>query len=153
MTFDDKLDELFIDLPEPSAEIGNTVNFVTSGKLLYVSGVLPYIDGKLQYSGKVGIEVKIDTAKLAAKTAAIAMLGIVNSALGGTINKIKRVVKLEVHIATGVDCLHHEKIADGASELLVQIFGPYGKHVRNAYGVTSLPKNSCVAVSGVFEVK
>ena len=153
MDFDEKLDELFIDLPEPIADVGNSVSCVRVGKFLYVAGVLPFSEGKIQAPGKAGIELRLDMAKLAARTAGVMMLAIVNSELGGTLNKIRRVVKLDGYVASGVDYQNHHKVVDGASELFVQIFGKYGKHVRNSIGVTSLPKNACVELSGIFEVK
>ena len=153
MDFDEKLDELFIDLPEPLEDVGSAISCVRIGKLLYVAGVLPFSDGKIQSPGKAGIELRLDMAKLAARTAGVMMLAIVNAELGGTLNKVRRVVKLDGYVASGVDYQNHTKVIDGASELFVQIFGKYGKHVRTAVGVTSLPKNACVELSGVFEIK
>ncbi len=153
MNYDDKLEELFIDLPEPPVHKGNTIGVIKTGNLLLVCGVLPLLSGKVQYPGRVGVEVRLDNAKLAARTAAVMALAYARSELGGTLNKIRRVVRVDGFVASGADFRDHIKVVDGASELFTQIFGAFGKHVRNAIGASSLPDNSCVELSVVFEVK
>ena len=153
MTFDDKLEELFIDLPEPPADVGNALGAVRIGKMIYVAGALPLASGRIQYPGRVGIEVRIDNARLAARTAGMLALALVRRELGDTLNRVRRVVRVEGYVACGADFADHAKVVDGASEFFVQVFGPFGKHVRTAVGVASLPRNACVAISAVFEVK
>lgn len=153
MTFDDKLDELFIDMTEPPLERGSVVGAVKSGKTLAVIGALPFVSGRIQNPGRAGVEVRIDSAKLAARAAAVMALSYAWHELGGTLNKIKRALTLEVLIACGADFRDHTKVADGASELLAQVFGPSGKHARSVAGVTSLPHNACISLSIEFEVK
>jgi enamine deaminase RidA (YjgF/YER057c/UK114 family) len=153
MSFDDKLDELFIDLPEPPPDLGTTIGALLVGKTLSVCGALPFSEGRIQHAGRAGVEVKADTAKLAARIATVMALAMAKRALGGTLDKIRRVVRLDGFVACGADFRDHARVIDGASELLVQIFGPSGKHVRNAVGVTSLPQNACAMLSIVFEVK
>jgi len=153
MNFDEKLDELFIDLPEPPKDIGFSVSIVQIGKLLHVGGVLPFAEGRIQSPGKVGIEMRLDIARLAARTTAIMMLAIVNRELGGSLKRVRRVVSLDGYVACGADFRDHGKVLDGASELFTQVFGPFGKHIRTAVGVISLPDNACVELSAVFEVK
>ena len=142
MNYDDKVEELFIDMTEPPPEKGASVRAVKSGKHLFVSGVLPYASGRIMYPGRAGVDVRLDNAKLAARTAAVMALSIARGELGGTLNKIKRIVKLEGYVACGADFADHAKVIDGASELFSQIFGAQGKHVRNVVGVSSLPNNS-----------
>ena len=153
MNFDDKLDELFIDLPEPPEDVGNSVSAVKVGKLLHIGGVFPFSEGRIQSPGKAGIELRLDSAKLAARTAGVMILAIVNKECGGTLNKVKRVVSLNGYVASGVDYQNHAKVINGASELFIQIFGKYGKHIRTAAGVTSLPGNACVELSAIFELR
>lgn len=153
MNFDDKLEELFIDMTEPPPAKGAVVGAVKTGKLLHVNGVLPFASGRIQSPGRVGIEVKLDNAKLAARTAATMVLSYAMAELGGTLNKIKRVVKVEGYVACGADFGDQAKVIDGASEFFFQIFGPYGKHVRTIVGASSLPQNACVELSVTFEVK
>jgi len=153
MNFDEKLDELFIDLPEPSEDKGNTVQVVRVGKLLYVSGVLPFSEGRIQFPGRVGIEIKLDSARLAARTAAVMTLAIVSHELGGSINKVKRLISMDGYVACGADFIDHSKVLNGAGDLFAQIFGPYGKHVRTSLGITSLPRNACIQLSSIFEIR
>lgn len=153
MDFDDKLDELFIDLPEPAADVGFSVSALKSGKYLHISGVLPFAEGKVQSQGKAGIEVRLDVARLAARTAGVMVLAIACKELGGSLKKISRVMSIDAQVACAADFKDHLKVVDGASELMNQIFGPFGKHVRAVSGVTSLPKNACVQLSVVFELK
>jgi enamine deaminase RidA (YjgF/YER057c/UK114 family) len=153
MAFDDKLEELFIDLPEPPADVGNALGAVRVGKMIHVAGTLPLAGGRIQYPGRVGIEVRIDNARLAARAAGMLALALVRRELGGTLNRVRRVVRVDGYVACGADFGDQAKVVDGASELFVQVFGPFGKHVRTAVGVASLPRNACVEISAVFEVK
>ncbi|MFA5810991.1 MAG: RidA family protein [bacterium] len=153
MNYDDKLEELFIDLPEPAAELGSAVGAVAVGKTLYVGGALPLSEGRIQYPGRAGVEVKTDNAKMAARLAGVMTLAIARQALGGSLNSIRRVIRVDGFVAAGVDFREHAKVVDGAGELFAQIFGANGKHVRNAIGCASLPQNACVELSVMFEVK
>lgn len=153
MDFDDKLDELFIDLPEPPADLGPSVAAVTVGKLLIVGGALPLAEGRIQFPGRVGIEVRTDSAKLAARTAAVMALSLARRELGGTLSKIRRIVRVDAFVAAGVDFRDHAKVADGAGELFAQVFGNHGRHVRAVVGVSSLPQQACVELMVTFELK
>ena len=153
MDFDDKLEELFIDLPEPAADVGPTVSAAVVGKTLHVGGVLPFSEGRIQYPGRVGVEVRLDNAKMAARFAAVMALAVARRELGGTFSKVRRVVRVEGFVACGADFRDHGKVIDGASELFAQVFGPGGKHVRTAVGVASLPQGACVEIAVTFELK
>ena len=153
MDFDDKLEELFIDLPEPPPDKGAAVGAATVGKLLAVGGVLPFAEGKIQHPGRAGVEVRVDNARLAARFAAVMALALARRELGGSLAKIKRVARVEGFVACGADFRDHAKVIDGAGELFVQVFGPQGKHVRTAVGVASLPQNACVMLAVTFELK
>jgi enamine deaminase RidA (YjgF/YER057c/UK114 family) len=152
MNFDQRLEDLFIDLPEPPQTKGKGVNAVRTGKLLYVGGVLPRSEGRMM-AGRAGVEVRLDMATTAARAAMLFALAIVKSELGGTLNKLKRVVQVSALVACGTDFKDHLKVLDGASDLLVQIFGPSGKHTRISAGVMSLPENATVELSMIVEVK
>ena len=153
MNYEEKLDELYIDLPEPSPDIGNTVSALQSGKFLHVCGVLPFAEGRIQHAGRVGPDVRLDNARMAARIAAVHVIALARRELGDSLNNIRRVVRLDACVACGVDFRDHAKVADGASELFVQVFGANGKHVRSVTGASSLPQNACVEISVVFEVK
>jgi enamine deaminase RidA (YjgF/YER057c/UK114 family) len=153
MNFDDRIEELFIDMTEPPPEKGSVAGAVKSGKQLFITGVLPYASGRIQSPGRAGVEVRLDVAKLAARTAAVMALSYARQELGGSLNKIKRVVKMDASVACGADFSDHAKVADGASDFLGEIFGKYGKHARTVVGASSLPQNACVELSIVFELK
>lgn len=153
MNYDDKLEELFIDLPEPLPDTGSTVNAIQMGKFLCIGGTLPFSEGKIQYPGRVGIELRADNARLAARSAAVMVLAQASRALDGTLNNIRRVVRVDGFVACGADFKDHPKVIDGASELFVQIFGINGRHIRTVAGAPSLPQNACVELSVVFEIR
>jgi enamine deaminase RidA (YjgF/YER057c/UK114 family) len=153
MNFDEKLEELFIDLTEPPEDLGNTVCAFISGKHLMVRGVFPYASGRLQFPGRVGVEVKLDNAKLAARTAAMMVLSYAMRELGGSLGKIRRVMEMTAYVACGADFRDHVRVVDGASELFAQVFGKYGKHARTIAGVSSLPGGASIELSVTFELK
>lgn len=151
MTYDDRLSELYIDLPEPVAALGSYVHAVRVGNLLYVGGVLPRAEGKIM-KGRAGVEIRLDAAKSAARIAAINALAVIAQEFGGTLNKVKRVVQVNGIVACGADFRDHSKVLDGASELINQIFGAAGKHTRIATGAVSLPEGASIELSMVIEV-
>jgi len=153
MDFDAKIEELFIELQEPPSERGSVTAVTQTGKVLEVAQALPYASGRVHHQGRVGIEVKQDTAKLAARMAAVMALSYAHHHLNGSLSKIKRVVHITGFIACGVDFKDHDRVLDGASDLMGEIFGPAGKHTRTAVGVTSLPQNACLSLSVTFELK
>jgi enamine deaminase RidA (YjgF/YER057c/UK114 family) len=150
--FDERLDEYYIDLPEPLSPQGTAVNAVRTGKLLHIGGVPPLSEGRM-IKGRVGVEVRTDMAGKAARAAAMNALAILRSELGGTLNKVKRIVQLQAMIACGTEFSEHLRVLDAASDLIVQIFGPSGKHSRIATGAISLPGNAVVQLSMIVEVK
>lgn len=153
MSFDDKLEELFIDLPEPPVELGSALGAVSIGKLLHVSGALPFSEGRIQYPGRVGVEVRMDNAKMAARLAAVMSLAVARRELGGSLSKIKRVLRVDGFVACGADFRDHLKVIDGAGEFFVQIMGTNGRHARTVVGASSLPQNACVEIAVTFELK
>jgi enamine deaminase RidA (YjgF/YER057c/UK114 family) len=153
MNYDEKLHELFIDLPEPPTTLGGTSNTTQVGKLLFINGVLPLSEGRISPKGRVGLEVNTDNARRAARTTAVNCLGAISTHCGGTINKVKQIVSVTGYIAAGGEFRDHFKVLDGASELFSQIFGPAGKHTRNAVGCSNLPNDACVELSMIVELK
>ncbi len=153
MNFDERFEELFIDLPEPPVEMGASLGALKVGKLLHIGGVLPQAEGRIQFPGRVGVEVRLDNARSAARAAAVQMLALVAREGKGSLTAVRRIVRLDGFVACGADFRDHAKVVDGASELFTQIFGPYGKHVRTLVGVASLPFNACVELAGIFEMK
>lgn len=153
MTVDKKLQNLGINLPEVLAPVANYVGFVKSGNMVFVSGQLPIENGQLKYVGKVGSQISTDEAKVAAKICAINIISQIKSACGGDLEKVKRCVKLGVFVNGDANFTDHPLVANGASDLMVEVFGEAGKHARAAVGSGSLPRGVAVEVDAIFEVK
>lgn len=149
-----KLAELGITLPVPAAPVANYVAFVLSGSLLTVSGQLPFgPDGKLDPShvGKLGGGVSDEAGQAAARAAAINVLAQAQAALG-SLDRIRRCIRLGGFINVTPDYTTVPKIMNGASDLMVQVLGDAGRHARSTIGVASLPLGAAVEVEAVFEV-
>ncbi len=151
-TIDAKLSELGIELPTPAAPVANYVGFVRTGRILVVSGQLCFgPDGKLVAIGKLGAGVSIEDGTRAARACAIAVLAQVKAALGD-LDKVMRVVRLGGFINSAPDFLDGPKVMNGASDLMVAVFGDKGRHARTTVGVAALPLGAAVEVEGIFEV-
>jgi len=147
-----RLAELGITLPTPAAPVANYVGTVRSGNLLIVSGQLCFgADGKLAATGKLGAGVSVEDAKAAARLSAINVLAQVKVALG-SLDKVVRVVRLGGFIAATPDFTQHPAVMNGASDLMVEVFGDKGRHARTTIGVPSLPLDSTVEVEALIEV-
>ena len=143
--------ELHLTLPAPVEPFGSYVEAVQSGNLLFLSGMLPTEGRSAKFTGRVGAEVDVATARAAARLAAMNVLAVARQHLG-SLDKITRVVKLGVSIATLGDVREQPKIADAASELLQDVFGKEKNPVRCVYGVASLPLGVPVELEVIFEV-
>lgn len=150
---DEKLASLGINLPTPAAPVANYVGFVKSGNTVFVSGQLPFQDGKLAYIGKVGSEVSIDDAKKAAKLCGIGILAQLKVACDGNLDRVVRCVKLGIFVNGDANFKDHPAVANGASDLMVEALGDAGKHARAAVGSGSLPFGVSVEVDAIFEIK
>jgi enamine deaminase RidA (YjgF/YER057c/UK114 family) len=148
---DKKLEDLGIALPTPAAPIANYVGFVRSGRLLFVSGQLCLGDGVLVAKGKLGPQVTVEQGQVAARACAINLLAQVKAALGD-LDKVVRVVRLGGFINSAPDFLDGPKVMNGASDLMVAVFGDKGRHTRTTVGVAVLPADAAVEVEGTFEV-
>lgn len=144
---DDRLKALGITLPAPVKPVANYVPWVISGKLVFVSGQLPMLDGKLI----AGTEIA-DRA-LAARQCAINIIAHLRDACDGDLSRIKRIVKLTGFVACTADFTDHPKIINGASDLMVEIFGDVGRHARAAVGVASLPLGASVEIEAIAELE
>ena len=151
-TVEKRLEELGIVLPTPAAPVANYVGFVRTGRLLVVSGQLCFDnDGKLVAKGKLGAGVSIEDGQKAARASAINLLAQVKAALGD-LDKVTRVVRLGDFISSHPDFLDGPKVMNGASDLMVEVFGDKGRHARSTVGVAALPADAAVEVEGLFEV-
>jgi enamine deaminase RidA (YjgF/YER057c/UK114 family) len=137
----EKLKALNISLPEVTQPVTAFVPFVRSGKLLFVSGHIAKIDGK-PWVGQLGRELSTEQGKDAARRVAIDLLGTLHGALGD-LEKVRRILKLLVLVNSDPSFTEQHLVANGASELLVEVFGDEGKHARAAFGVPQIPFGSC----------
>jgi enamine deaminase RidA (YjgF/YER057c/UK114 family) len=147
-----KLQELGITLQEPRAPMANYVPFVRTGNLLNVSGQICLdSEGKLVAKGRLGDGVSIEDGQKAARACAINLLAQVKAALGD-LDKVTRVVRLGGFVNSAPGFTEGPKVMNGASDLMVAVFGDKGKHARSTVGVAALPADAAVEVEGVFEV-
>lgn len=151
MTPEEKLKELGIMLPDLPKPLGSYVPCVRTGNLVYLSGMLPFMDGKLAFEGRVGDAVSLDEAVLAARIAAINGISVLKSAIGD-LGLVKRCVKVTGYVASAHDFTDQPKVINGASNLMVEVFGDAGMHARAAVGLHILPMNSPVEIEFIFEV-
>ncbi len=150
MTPEEKLTELGLSLPEAAPPVGSYVNCVRSGNLLHISGGLPII-GEEKFSGKVPTECDLATAQTAARTALLTRLAVIKAEIG-ELKLVKKFVSLSGYVNAEPDFTAHPQVINGASDLLVEVFGDIGKHARAAVGVSSLPLGVSVEISLVVEV-
>ena len=147
-----KLAELGISLPTPASSLANYVPFVRSGNLIFVSGqVCLDASGKLVAKGKLGAGVSLDEGQKAARACAINLLAQVKAAVGD-LDRVTRVVRLGGFISSDPAFLEGPKVMNGASDLMVAVFGDKGRHSRTTVGVAALPGDAAVEVDAVFEV-
>lgn len=147
-----KLNDLGITLPAPAAPVANYVAFVRSGNLLTVSGQICFgPDGKLVAAGQLGDSVSMEDGQKAARACAINLIAQVKAALGD-LDKVVRVVRLGGFINSASGYPDGPKVMNGASDLMVEVFGDKGRHARSTVGVSALPANAAVEVEGLFEV-
>jgi enamine deaminase RidA (YjgF/YER057c/UK114 family) len=152
MTPEDKLKALGIVLPEAPSPLGSYVPVIRTGNLVFLSGILPFVDGKLLRQGKVGKDITIDDARVDAKRAVMNALAVLRSHIG-SLNTVKRCIKITGYIASSPDFTEQPKVLNAASDLLYEIFGEAGRHARAAVGVTVLPLNAPVEIEFIFEVE
>jgi enamine deaminase RidA (YjgF/YER057c/UK114 family) len=147
-----KLASLGIALPTPASPIANYVPSVRSGNLLVVSGQICLgADGKLVAKGQLGGPVSMEDGQKAARACAINLLAQVKAALGD-LDKVARVIRLGGFINSAAGFTEGAKVMNGASDLMVEVFGDKGRHARSTIGVAALPADAAVEVEGLFEV-
>ena len=145
-----RLSELGITLPPPGAPGGNYVPFVMAGDLAFMAGQVAREAGKMKYTGKVGRDISVDDARAAARLCAINLLAQLKVACGGDLDRVERCVRLGGFVNSPPDFTEHPKVVNGASDLMVEIFGERGQHARTAVGAAALPMDSAVEVEAVF---
>jgi len=148
-----RLQELGYELPNAAAPAANYVPFVISGKTLFISGQIPFLNGEQMHQGRVGDDFSLEQGVEAAKACALNILGQGNAAVEGDFSKIKRLVKLGGFVQCTPDFTQHPQIINGASDLMVDVLGDAGKHARFAVGTPALPLGVAVEIDAIFELK
>jgi len=150
---DERMRELGIELPEPSAPGANYVPFLREGSLLFITGQLSQWNGERRYIGKVGEAFDLDEGRAAARLAALNVLAHLRSALDGDLERVAQCIRLAVYVNSDPAFHGQSQVANGASDLFLEIFGEAGRHTRMAVGVAALPYDVAAEVEGVFSVR
>lgn len=152
MIVENRLQEMGIALPEMSAPKALYVPVVQTGKLCYVSGQIPMLDGKVLYTGKVGGTRTLEEGQEAAKVCAINILAALRAYLGD-LDKIVRIVKLQAFVSSTTDFMQQHIVVNAASQLLYDALGENGHHARTAVGTNQLPMDVTVEIEAIVEVE
>jgi len=150
---DQRLAELKLELPNPAAPIANYIPAVRSGNLLFLSGQICQWNGERRFLGKLGAEISLEQGKEAAKLCGLNLLAQAKRALDGDLDRVVRVVRLGGFVNAAPGFGDQPQVVNGASDLMVAVFGDAGKHARTAVGVGSLPGGAAVEVDAVLEVR
>ena len=151
MPYEEKLRELGLTLPAPPKPVANYVPAVKVGDLLFLSGVLPSRDGQLVMTGKLGENLTVEQGMEAARVAVLNGLSIVQS-IAGSLDRVKQIVKMVGHIASAPGFTDQPQVLNGASDLLVSLFGEAGRHARVAVGAAELPRQAPVEIELIVQV-
>jgi enamine deaminase RidA (YjgF/YER057c/UK114 family) len=149
--YESRLAELQIELPPPPLPMATYVPAVRAGNLLFLSGVLPIRDGQLAFSGKLGRDLTVEQGMEAARLALLNALAIAKQEVG-SLDRITRVVKVVGHVASAEGFVQQPQVINGASDLLVAIFGEVGRHARVAVGAAELPRGAPVEIEVILSI-
>ena len=150
---DARLRELKIQLPNATAPVANYIPYVVVGNLVFVSGQIPMGFNGIEFDGKVGADLSLEDGKRAARLCALNLIAQVREACGGDLDRVTRVVRLGGFVNCTEGFGQEPQVVNGASDLMVEIFGDAGKHSRAAVGVHDLPFHVAVEIDGVFEIR
>ena len=151
MSYESRLKELGLALPPPPKPVATYIPAVRTGNWLFLSGVLPSRDGQIVMTGKLGQTLSIEQGMEAARIAVLNALAIVQ-AEAGSLDRVKRIVKMVGHVASASGFTDQPQVLNGASDLLVEIFGDAGRHARVAVGAAELPRHAPVEIELIVEV-
>ena len=151
MSYERKLKDLHLELPTPPQPLATYVPAIQAGVFLFLSGVLPMRDGQLAFSGKLGRDLTAEQGMEAARLALLNGLAIARQELG-TLDRIKCVVKVVGYVASAEGFVQQPQVLNGASDLLVEIFGEAGRHVRVAVGAAELPRGAPVEIEIILAI-
>ena len=148
---EETLAKLGITLPTPAAPVANYVPYVISGNLVFISGQVSLAPAGL-IKGRLGEDMSLEDGVAAARVCGLNLIAQLKAACGGDLNRVKRVVKLGGFVNSAPAFVDQPKVINGASDLMVEVFGEAGKHSRAAVGAPSLPMGAAVEIDGVFEI-
>lgn len=151
MSFEEKLVALGIVLPSPPKPVATYIPASQAGDLLFISGVIPIRDGHLVFCGKLGEDLTVENGYEAAKFALLNALAIIRQALG-SLNRVKKIVRMTGYVASGAGFTEQPSVVNGASDLLVELFGEAGRHARLALGAAELPLNAPIEIELIVQV-
>ncbi len=149
---DARLQELGIELPEAAAPAANYVPYVVSGNHVFVAGQITIYNGEIQYVGKLGRDYGVEEGEAAARLCALNIIAQVKAACGGDLDRVVRCLRLGGFVNSTADFTDQPEVINGASNLMVEVFGDKGKHSRAAVSAASLPRGVAVEVDAVFEI-
>ncbi len=152
MTVEARLKALNIVLPTPPAPVASYVPYVVSGKNVYISGQVTLTPEGVKFIGTVGKDLSIEDGKAAARLCGLNVIAQARAACGGDLERVKRVVKVTVFVNAVPGFTQHPEVANGASDLFVEVFGDAGRHARAAVGAGSLPRNVATEVEAILEI-
>lgn len=153
MNIEARLAELGITLPAPAAPVAAYVPAVDANGLLHISGQLPFREDGTIVTGRLGQDVDVAQGAEAAKRCGIMLIAQIKAALGGDLSRVERIVKLGAFIASTTDFTEQPKVANGASELMQDVFGEAGRHARSAVGVPVLPLGAAVEIDAIVAIR
>ncbi len=153
MSIADRLKALNIILPAPAAAVANYVPYVLHGDLLVISGQITLENGERKFIGRLGENISLDDGKKAARLCAVNILAQINAALAGDLERVQRIIRLGVFVNSSADFTDQPQVANGASDLMVEVFAEAGRHARAAVGVNSLPGGVAVEVDALVAVR
>lgn len=151
-TISGRLEALGVDIPEVAAPAANYLPYTKSGKFVFTSGQLPFENGALKYTGKVGGELSVEQGQEAARLCAINVLAVAKAALGDLEN-IKQIVKITIFVSSTPEFTSQHLVGNGASDFLAEALGDAGRHARSAVGMPCLPLDAPVEVEAIIEAK
>lgn len=153
MSIIERIGALGLVLPQPVMPVANYVPYKVVGKLLWTAGMIPLVDGKPLYTGRLGAEVNLEQGMECARVTTLNALGWANIALDGKLERISEVVQVRGFVASTPDFYEQPQVINGCSDLLVTIFGDCGRHTRATYGCIALPLNVPVELDFLFAIE
>ena len=147
-----RVGELGLELPPPPVPVASYVPVTQTGSLAFVAGQVAMVDGHVLHAGKLGKEVSVEMGQESAARAALQALSALRHHLGGSLDGLVRILQLTVFVAADTEFIEHPRVENGASDLLIALLGPDGRHARAAVGVASLPLGASVEITITAEV-